>query len=173
MNGSWDERIELFWRSADDTRPEQALTDMRALVDERPQGDPDALYEWASVNDFLGLDAEAIPLYRAALSCGLAGDRRAQAVIQLASSLRNVGRPREAIDLLRDGASDDPVTGAAASAFLALALYDAGRPGEALRVALQALAPTLPRYTRAVAAYADELTERDPTADEKRPPASR
>ena len=156
MSESWDERIDEFWQSADDARPADMLAAMAALIRERGDGDPDALYEWASVHDFLGREAEAIPLYRGALAAGLSGDRRPQAVIQLASSLRNVGEPAAAIELLEDHAPD-AVTGAASQAFLALALRDAGRTDEALRVALRALAPTLPMYGRAVTAYADEL----------------
>jgi tetratricopeptide (TPR) repeat protein len=160
MTQSWDDRITSFWASADDSRPGHTLAVMRRLVEERPADDPEALYEWASVHDFLGLEAEAVPLYRAALDAGLAGDRRPQAVIQLASSLRNIGDAEAAAAVLRDHPRH-PVTGSAAEAFLALALYDAGRPGEALRVALGALAPTLPLYQRAVLSYAAELTDRD------------
>jgi Tetratrico peptide repeat len=43
----------------------------------------------------------AVPLYRKALDVGLSGERRRRAVIQLASSLRNVGRPEESVALLR------------------------------------------------------------------------
>jgi tetratricopeptide (TPR) repeat protein len=157
--GSWDARIDAFWASADPTRPDETLATMRGLVAERAADDPDALYEWASVHDFLGREAEAIPLYRAALHTGLAGDRRPQAIVQLASSLRNAGDADAAVRLL-EAHAPHPVTGAAAQAFLALALHDAGRPAEALRVALTALAPTLPLYSRAVAAYAEDLRPR-------------
>lgn len=154
---SWDERVASFWAAADDSKADVALTAMKGLVDERPSTDPDALYEWASVHDFLGREAEAIPLYRAALEAGLSGNREPQAVIQLASSLRNVGEPQAAIDLL-DGRPQDAVTGSAGQAFLVLALYDAGQPRAALQVALRSLAPTLPLYRGAILSYADELT---------------
>ncbi len=42
-------------------------------------------------------------------------------------------------------------------AFLALALYDEGRYGDALRTALNALIPTLDGYGRALTEYAEEL----------------
>lgn len=158
MNGSWEERIAEFWERADDADPESALRAMRRLVEKRPEGDPEARYEWASVHDFLGREAEAVPLYRAALEAGLSGERAPQAVIQLASSLRNIGRADEAVALLADRPAD-AVTGGAARAFLALALHDAGRPGEALRVALAALAPTLPRYGGVIERYAAELPD--------------
>lgn len=158
MNESWNARIDQFWESADESQPELAIEAMRELVAERPDGDAEATYEWASVHDFLGREAEAVPLYRKALADGLSGDRRPQAIIQLASSLRNVGEARAAVELLEDVESHS-VTGDAARAFLALALYDDGRPDAALQVALKALAPTLPLYRRSLSAYADQLTE--------------
>lgn len=165
MSASWEERVAAFWASADDSDAERMLTLMRLLVSERPAEDPDALFEWASVHDFLGLETEAVPLYRAALDAGLSGDRRPQAVIHLASSLRNVGDPTSAIELLCDDPGDE-ATGLAGRAFLALALRDAGRPDDALRVALQALAPTLPRYARAVFSYAEQLGHAGSVTDE-------
>ena len=105
-----------------------------------------------------GREAEAIRLYRAALHAGLDGARRSQAVIQLASSLRNVGEAEAAVGLL-EGCEPDEVAGSASRAFLALALRDLGRHDEALAVALEALAPTLPLYRRAVEHYAAALYE--------------
>lgn len=161
MTGSWDERVAEFWARADDSDPEVTLAAMKHLIDERPVEDAEALYEWASVHDFLGRESDAVPLYRAALDAGLSGDRRPQAIVQLASSLRNVGDAAAAVELLQ-AQPRDPVTGAAVDAFLALALRDEGRSDEALRVALHALAPTLPLYQRAVRAYADELVQPAP-----------
>ncbi len=158
MTSSWDDRVASFWDSVGDLEPDAALSAMKQLIDERTDADPDALYEWASVHDFVGREAEAIPLYRAALEAGLSGNREPQAVIQLASSLRNVGDFDAAIALLQDRLPNS-VTGAAAQAFLALVLFDAGRPGHALHTALLALAPTLPLYGRAISAYADRLLQ--------------
>jgi len=134
------------------------------LLAERPPGDPDALFERASLHDFLGEERDAIPLYRAALDAGLEGPRRPQAVIQLASSLRNIGDHGGAIRLLEDAGTDD-ATGDASHAFLALALYDSGRHAEALKVALDSLARTLPMYGRAVTAYANDLVHACPAPE--------
>lgn len=155
MSATWNERIDNFWSEANRDQPEAALAAMRLLMSERPAGDSEALFEWASVHDFLGDEQVAVPLYQAALEHGLSGERTSQALIQLASSLRNTGDAQSAIALLESVPTDD-VT---AQAFLALALRDAGRPNEALRVALLALAPTLPQYGTAVARYAEELIE--------------
>lgn len=75
-----------------------------------------------------------------------------------ASSLRNIGRIKEAIAVLHD-APDHPTTGAAPKAFLALAPHSAGHADEALRVAIEAVEPTLPRYNRSVIVFAKALTE--------------
>ncbi len=155
---TWDDRVDQFWASADKDKPDLAMAAMGRLVEERPVADPDAAYEWASVHDFLGRESDAIPLYRAAIANGLDGDRYPQAVIQLASSLRNGGDPGSAIDLLRRQ-TPNAVTGSAAQAFLALALHDAGQDGDALRVALNALAPTLPLYGPAIVSYANGLVD--------------
>src|ERR1035438_1426053 len=92
-----------------------------------------------------------------------ADQRCRRAVIQMASSLRNLGNAREAVTLLtaKAGARSDDLDGAVAT-FLALALADVGREREALAVALTALSKYLPRYNRSVARYARALTEQPP-----------
>lgn len=161
----WDDRIAAFWAAADDERADETVDGMRALVAERPGGDPRALFELACAHDFVGREAEAVPLYRQALDAGLDAEHRPLAVIQLASSLRNVGEAAQAVALLE--AMPDDAHASGRDAFLALALHDAARPTDALAVALRRLAPTLPGYGRAVAAYADELAARGRTG----PPA--
>lgn len=156
MDALWDERIEAFWETADDADPQRLLEGMKSLMGERPAGDPAALFEWAGAHDFLGLEQQAVPLYRQALDAGLEGERRPQAVIQLASSLRNIGQAAEAVELL-EAMEQDASVGAAREAFLALALHDAGRPTEAVRVVLLALQDTLPMYGGAVGRYARDL----------------
>lgn len=157
---AWEKRIAELWATADDRRPAELRTAMAALLVDRAGDDPAALFERASVEDFLGAEDAAIPLYRAALAAGLAGERRSQAVIQLASSLRNVGDASAAIAVLRRFPPDDPLA-PAARAFLALALHDDDKPTRALRLALADLAPRLPAYGRAVAAYAADLRGRE------------
>lgn len=103
---------------------------------------------------------EADREYAAATRAGLADvdpARAAQLAIQRASTLRNLGRTDEAIAMLR-AAPRDASVGAAVEVFLALALHSAGRHDEALRVAIEAIEPTLPRYGRSVRAYAEALT---------------
>jgi len=120
-----------------------------------------AAFELAGELDEAGREAEAIPRYREALHAGLVDPERSRAIVQLASSLRNVGELDEALGLLdRDGL--DPALAPSVAAFRALVLRDLGRHDEALATALHALAPTLPAYRVSVAAYADELAAVQP-----------
>jgi tetratricopeptide (TPR) repeat protein len=132
---------------------------MRRFLESMTDADAGALvaFELAGVHDSLGLEDEAVPLYREAISGGLDAGHAAQARIQLASTLRNLGRLDEALELLSVPAEGDMEP--ARKAFLALALHSAGRADEALREAIEGIIPTLPRYQRSLAGYAAALTE--------------
>ena len=148
--------FDAFWERAAGTDPERLRAELADLIGTLRPGDPVAAYERASLHDYLGEEAEAVPLYREALDAGLDGERRSACVIQLASSLRNVGDPSGALALLHPFPADDPLADAA-RAFEALALFSDQKPAPALRTALTALAPHLPAYRRSVESYASEL----------------
>lgn len=158
----WEDRVAAAWASFDERDEAGFLGRMDRLAGELPDGDPAGLYERASARDALGREAEAVPLYRRALDAGLPAERRRRAVIQLASSLRNVGAAAEAADLLSAelGAVSDELDDAV-RAFHALALADSGREREAVSVALTALAHRLPEYQRVVGEYARLLIQPD------------
>jgi 8-oxo-dGTP pyrophosphatase MutT (NUDIX family) len=156
MTESWEGRIASFWAGTDGKRPEQLWSALAVVLADRSADDPRTLFEQASLHDFLGEEAAAIPLYRCALDRGLGGEFRSQAVIQCASSLRNVGDASGAIALLRTVAVADPLKDAA-DAFLALALFDDAKSAPALRTALHALTPHLPAYRDAIDDYADSV----------------
>ena len=162
MTDDWNARVAAVW--ADDAMTdEQRIAEIDALAGQRPADDAVALFERAGARDSAGHEAAAEPLYRAALEAGLDEELRPQAVIQLASTLRNLGKLDEALRLLQDeyeGAPDSPMRDAAA-AFYALALVSAGDAVRGASIALTALAPHLPRYTRSVSAYARELREHE------------
>ncbi|MFJ6679389.1 tetratricopeptide repeat protein [Microbacterium sp. NPDC091382] len=155
----WRRRIDEVWARADDNKPEALRAAMEDVLSEVPEHDPRALFERASVEDYLGQEAAAIPLYRAALAAELAPPYETQAKIQLASSLRNVGDASGAIAVLKDISPTDPLATAAAG-FQALALYDDDKAVRALRTALEALSDEIPLYNRALRSYASEITTR-------------
>jgi hypothetical protein len=153
----WETRLTELWASLDSLDEDE----FRARMDDLAGSMPEAVaaYERGSAFDSTGHSDRAVPLYREALALGLGEDRRRQCVIQLASSLRNVGEAQESVSLLtaererRSDELDDAVCG-----FLALALVSAGREREAIGVALAALATHLERYQRSLRNYAAELT---------------
>lgn len=157
----WEQRIAALWAGIDEFEPDDFRARVEALAAERPEGDAIAAFEVACANDSTGRPEEAAPRYREALATGLTGIRRRRAVIQLASSLRNLGHPDESVALLRaerDEGSDE--LDDAVVAVLALGLADSGREREAAGLAIGALARHLPRYNRSMAAYAEELSGR-------------
>ncbi|MER7441261.1 tetratricopeptide repeat protein [Micromonospora avicenniae] len=160
ITSDWERRSAELWASIDDHDPEDFLRRIDELAAELPDGHPVAVFERASALDSTGHSDRAVPLYREALRNGLSGIRRRRSVIQLASSLRNVGRAEESVELLtaeRQQPSDE--LDDAVSATLALALTSVGREREAVSVAVAALAPHLPRYQRSMANYARLLME--------------
>jgi len=157
----WDAQIALVWATTDQLTDDEVVAVIDALAAERGETDAAAQFERASARDYVGREADAEPLYRAALELGLDEIRRPQAVIQLASTLRNLGQSDEAIALLDDQLRQDPESRWAAptAAFLSLALASNGQEREATSVALAALASFLPAYSGAVRRYAGELTD--------------
>jgi tetratricopeptide (TPR) repeat protein len=157
----WEQRLAELWATVDDYDEQEFLTRIEALTAELPADSPVAAFERGGALDSTGHSDLAVPLYRRAPDLGLDGSRRRQAVIQMASSLRNLGQSSESVELLRaERAAGSDELDDALSAFLALALADVGREREALSIALRALAPHLPRYQRSVRNYAAELQAR-------------
>ena len=156
----WEQRVADAWASFDGRDEADFLALIEDLAAELPADSGIGLFERGSSLDATGHEDMAVPLYRQALACGLPGERRRQAVIQLASSLRAIGRPEESAALLTaEIDADSDHLNEAVMAFLALALVDTGREREAVSLALAALAPHLPQYQKSVANYARLLVE--------------
>jgi hypothetical protein len=160
----WEQRLAAAWATFeeyDEGRAGEFRGVIDALADELPEGSPVAPFERACAFDSTGHSDRAVPLYREALKRGLDGYRRSRTLIQLSSSLRNIGEPEVGVALLTPelgrahGELDDAVR-----ATLALCLADLGREREGLALVLGALAPHLPRYQRSMGNYARLLTER-------------
>ncbi len=156
----WEQRLAALWATIDQQPEQEFLGQMAQLVAELPVDDAVGIFEWAASLDSTGHSDRAVPLYRRALALGLPGIRRRRAVIQMASSLRNLGQAEESVTLLRaEREVDSDELDDAVSAVLALALVDTGHEREAVSIAVAALAPHLPRYQRSMANYARLLLE--------------
>lgn len=154
----WEGRVTALWSKFDPHATDGFVAAMSVLTGEMP-GDARALFELGAANDSCGNEQAAEPLYREALAIGLTGLRRRRAAIQLASTLRNLGRVRESIAMLEAEAerTSDELDDAVA-AFLSLSMVADGRPREAAALTLTRLATHLPRYQRSVIHYARAIT---------------
>lgn len=127
--------------------------------------DLQARFEYAGAFDFLGREAEALPLYEDILSCGfknLPPEDQPKIFVQLGSTLRNLHRFEESRAVLQDGLYHFPTSGAL-KAFLALTNYSAGRPDTALAAVFDLLLSTSPdpsirAYARPLRRYSQNLT---------------
>jgi hypothetical protein len=156
----WEQRVAEAWAAIESYTEDDFVRLIGGLADELPAGSAVGAFERACAWDSTGHSDLAVPLYRQALETGLTGIRRRRAVIQMSSSLRNIGRADESVVLLtaeREAGHDELDDAVAAT--LALALTDVGREREAVSVAVAALAPHLPRYQRSMANYARLLVE--------------
>ncbi|KIE24842.1 hypothetical protein LK08_22575 [Streptomyces sp. MUSC 125] len=163
VTDDWEDRVAAAWATFDGY-PEERAHEFRALIDtlvaELPDDSPLRPFEQACAWDSTGHSDRAVPLYREALARGLDGYRGRRTRIQLSSSLRNIGRAEEGVELLTpelEGPSDE--LDDAVRACLALCLSSLGRDREGLSLVLGALAPHLPRYQRSMANYARLLVD--------------
>ncbi|MEP7156535.1 MAG: tetratricopeptide repeat protein [Betaproteobacteria bacterium] len=163
IDEGWEQRIAALWLAIDDHEPAAFVALIDTMVGELPPGETEkaiGLFEQACARDSTGHPDLAVPKYQAALDIGLTGIRRRRAVIQMSSSLRNLGEAATAVKLLTaelDAPSDE--LDGAVRAVLALALVSAGREREAVAHCLMALSKYLPRYNRSMARYAQALTD--------------
>lgn len=140
------------------------LTDEEARIAEGARlyaahpGDARVAYEYAGTFDSAGRPQEAVPFYREALAGDLREPYRHRCQIQLASTLRNLGRLDEARREIDAAVTAYPES-IGAQAFRSLVLHSAGDSTEALRGLLGVVAAVstdadVARYRRSLTAYA-------------------
>ncbi|MCB5280799.1 MULTISPECIES: tetratricopeptide repeat protein [unclassified Arthrobacter] len=155
----WERSVAAFW-TAFEAAPSDAddvIEELDELAAASPATDGRADFERACIRDSTGRTADAVSFYDSGLAAGLDPIRQTRAWVQMASSERALGHTDEALRIL--SRTDPHALGGAPGAVRALALRDAGRHDEALRVALEALIPHLPRYQHSIANYARLLTD--------------
>jgi hypothetical protein len=154
-------RAAALFAVIDDYEETAFLAQVDALADELPEGDADGLFHRASARDSWGHPDLAVPLYREALDHGgPTGENRRRAVIQMSSSLRNLGEAAAGLAMLEaDRAYGSDHLDDALDATTALCLASLGREREGLSLVLVALAKHLPRYNRSMANYGKALIE--------------
>lgn len=141
---------------------EEARGILLELLEKRPD-DSTVNYQCAWVNDLMGREREAIPLYERAIANGLPDEDLEGAVLSLSRSHRAVEEHGKAVEVLRDGFRRFPGN-RAMQVFLAMALQNVGEHDRAMELLLRNLAETtrdggISVYERAILFYADRLDE--------------
>lgn len=170
MDDDWQTRLDAAWTRLDGMAPDAFVETIDALANERPADDAAALFERAAARDSTGAEAGAERLYRAALATGkLDAYRRTRATLQLASTLRWLGKLDESERLLttelavREAAGGEHVLHDELRSILAFTWLAQGRSVEAAALALCALAPHLTRYQRSTLRLATDLLKESAT----------
>ena len=154
-----DERIRMLNRAG---RFDDALRLAQDLVTRFP-ANPRAHFVLGGTFDFQDRELDAVAPYQRAWKLGLTGDDVPRFYVQYGSTLRNVGQFAEAVRVLEEGKTRFPEY-VPLQAFLALALFSAGRMAEALAAALTIVAENsatiaLSGYERALREYVAALLE--------------
>ena len=141
---------------------EERIAVIDALAAEQPTDDPIALYERASAQDSYGSEYVAEGLYKSALANGLADVdvyRTICAHVQLASTLRNLGRYQEAVALLGTAQKLDlsPDQQNWVRTFQLLCNLSQGLDVADSKSELSALIPILTKYQISVTRFAKEF----------------
>jgi tetratricopeptide (TPR) repeat protein len=110
--------------------PDQAIARFRALVTRLPR-DPRTHFALATALDGADRETEAIPVYAETIRLRPTGELLARAYLGLGSSLANVGRHAESLEVFSAGSRRFPEH-APLRGFLALASARAGKPREAV-----------------------------------------
>lgn len=148
------DEVRAMW-AAGEARAEEHREAAVALAAAHPE-DGAAQLEAACAWDRAGEERRALRLYEAAYGLGVPAGERRRLIVGYGSTLRNVGRCDDAVGLLAEAAASDPFP--AYTAFLALALMDAGHGRAALATmlgcALDAARPeAFAGYERALGEY--------------------
>ncbi|MEY9889037.1 tetratricopeptide (TPR) repeat protein [Catenulispora sp. MAP5-51] len=155
-------RVAALFAAIDDYDEERFIAEVDALAAELPEGDADAIFHRGCARDSWGHSDLAVPMYAEALEIGgLTGENRRRAIIQMSSSLRNIGRVEDALATLlkeKETGGEDHLSDAL-DCTIALCLSTLGRDREGLSLVLVALAKHLPRYNRSMANYGRVLLE--------------
>ena len=160
MTASRDERLAHADRLREGGELEAARELLLALRTEFPE-DAQIAVRTAWVHDSLGHEDEAVEHYEAAIAGDLPDDELRGALLGLGSTYRALGRDADSERIFRQGVERFPDF-RALRVFRALTAYNLGEHRESVRqlvhVLLEATSdPSILRYQRSLAAYADDL----------------
>jgi len=126
-------------------------------------GNAELQLEAASIHDFLGQEAAAVPFYLNAMAGELGDSQRLGAYVGLGSTYRTLGRYKDAEKVLLEGRARFPMA-KEIWVFLAMTQHNLGKTKEAFELLLGLLAETsnddgIREYRRAIALYAQDIAK--------------
>ncbi|MFJ7752975.1 tetratricopeptide repeat protein [Peribacillus muralis] len=127
----------------------------------RNPGDATIRYQCAWSLDILGLEAEAVSHYEAAIELGLPDEEAKGAYLGLGSTYRTLGKYAQAKRTLEAGLEKFP-DDKALSVFRAMVFYNLGQHNQAMESLLKIIAETsndrdIQSYAKAIEFYSDKL----------------
>lgn len=156
----WKEELDAIVGARAHGQLKEVLPRLQQL-DTRHPNVAEISYQLAWTCDVLGREADALPYYEKAVALGLPDNELAGALLGLGSTLRHLGQYERSASVLHSAQLQFP-DNREFDAFLALTLHADGKPGEALRTALEALCDTsedqgIRAYQRAIRNAASKL----------------
>lgn len=173
MTDTLDAQLDAIFAARDRADMGPTIAALLPIAGEHPHH-PRVLYELGGAYDTAGEEAKALDLYERAMELGLAGDIRRRCFLQYGSTLRNLGRLDDSLDVFARARTEFPDS-VALGAFEALTLHAAGRADTALAALLELLADhvdatELTRYKPALRGNAEYLRSLD-AEPEANPPS--
>jgi tetratricopeptide (TPR) repeat protein len=164
MSDALEARLDGIFAARDREDMGPTIDALLPIHDEHPEN-PRVLYELGGAYDTAGDEATALGFYEQAMEKGLTGDLRRRCFLQYGSTLRNLGRLDESLQVFARARSEFPES-VALGAFEALTLHAAGRVNTALASLLELLAdhvaaPEVERYKPALRGNARYLLSLD------------
>jgi tetratricopeptide (TPR) repeat protein len=156
----WKEELEAIVGARTYGQSKEILPRLKAL-DERHPNVAEINYQLAWTCEAVGRTADALPYYEKAVALGLPPNELSGALLGLGTTLRTLGQPARAAEVLRSGKAQFPEN-REFNVFLALALHDLGQHTEALQLLIETLCdttedPGLTAYQRAIRYAAAKL----------------
>ena len=157
---NWKEELEAIVGARAHGQSKEILPRLKSL-DERHPNVAEINYQLAWSCDVLGRAADALPYYEKAVALGLPPNELSGALLGLGNTLRTLGQPARATEVLRSGKAQFPEN-REFDVFLALALHDLGQHSAAMQLMIETLCdttedPGLTAYQRAIRHAAAKL----------------
>ncbi|MEO7587696.1 MAG: tetratricopeptide repeat protein [Arachnia sp.] len=168
MDADLEAELAAIFAARDRDNMEPTIRALLPIHEQHPD-DPHVLYELAGAHDTAGQEETALRYYEKAMLHGLSGDTLRRCLLQYGSTLRNVGRSEDSLQVFSDARKQFPES-ASLILFEALSLHASGRPSAALGNVLAVVADhvhlaEVDRYRAAIRGNAAHLHSLDDTVD--------